>query len=267
MAFSKNQSLVAELYIASLGRSPDKGGLDYWVGELENGRKMLSEIQDAFFDTSIPEVAVRFPKGTSSKEYVENIYVNVFGRDSDKGGLAYWTSRLDLPQTDPDYLTTSTLMSTMLQIAKDPANYIDGAFLTNNLSDAETIYNNIGVNPEFSYILQNGYLTNTGTTDIILKDIGMNLDGILEMDGENFTFTLKGTIEQGFTLFSNLGNEYLESFDFPDQVISSNESFYLDDFLPASFDEDIPDVSGIINVEVSLITSMGVYVDESTLFI
>jgi hypothetical protein len=56
MAFTTNQSAVAELYIAALGRSPEMAGLDYWVGRLESTGSdalTLTQIQAAFFDINI----------------------------------------------------------------------------------------------------------------------------------------------------------------------------------------------------------------------
>ncbi|MBU3013611.1 DUF4214 domain-containing protein [Poseidonibacter lekithochrous] len=205
MAFSENQSSIAELYIAALGRSPEKSGLDYWVSELEAGRKTLIEIQDNFFDTNISEVAARFPVGTTSTQFVESVYVNVFGRASDEGGLNYWANRLDLPASDENHLSTSTLMTTMLSIAKDPANSIDGAVLADNLSDAQTSYENSLISVE------NGFIEEWINGKTLYGAFDWGLDGwtYAETSFENgivsFAQTIDGNFSENYTLTSNGG--------------------------------------------------------------
>lgn len=249
MAFSRNQQAVAELYIAALGRSPEMGGLDYWVSQLESGKKSLMEIQSSFFDINLPEVAARFPIGTTSREYVESIYLNVFERASDEGGLAYWANRLDLPQTDANHLSTATLMSTMLDIAKDPANFIDGAVLSANLATAESIYqnefnsSNNTINPpviDGNYEIQNLGL---GFTLFVEKNINTTF---FSYSYDPTTKTLIQTDSYGnieHQIFNNMGEE-IRNIDFDEngkvetiydyiynsqsQLIKANIQFYED---------------------------------------
>lgn len=136
MAFTTNQSAVAELYIAALGRSPEMAGLNYWVGRLESTGSdalTLTQIQAAFFDNNIAEVAARFPAGTTAAQYVEAIYVNVFGRASDAGGLEYWSAKIATDGAD-------SVMAQMLTIAKDPVNSVDKAYLESKITTAQTAY-------------------------------------------------------------------------------------------------------------------------------
>lgn len=136
MAFTTNQSAVAELYIAALGRSPEMAGLDYWVGRLESTGSdalTLTQIQAAFFDNNIAEVAARFPAGTTAAQYVEAIYVNVFGRASDAGGLEYWSAKIATDGAD-------SVMAQMLTIAKDPVNSVDKAYLESKIATATAAY-------------------------------------------------------------------------------------------------------------------------------
>lgn len=45
-----NAQLIENLYDQILGRAPDPGGFDYWLGELDSGRRSLQEISVAIFD-------------------------------------------------------------------------------------------------------------------------------------------------------------------------------------------------------------------------
>lgn len=221
MAFSRNQQAVAELYIAALGRSPEMGGLDYWVSQLESGKKSLMEIQSSFFDINLPEVAARFPIGTTSREYVESIYLNVFERASDEGGLAYWANRLDLPQTDANHLSTATLMSTMLDIAKDPANFIDGAVLSANLATAESIYQN-QVFTDSLILLKNGF------TEEWLN--GKTLYGAFDWGIDGWTFSettfLNGLVDFHQTIDGNFTENYILTNDGKIHVTNNEDSFF-----------------------------------------
>lgn len=83
---------VARLYRAVFLRDPDPSGLAYWVRKREGGM-LLGDIAKRF--TGSPEFQRRY-QGTSNRGFVEAVYRNVFGREGDPPGIAYWTKRLDL---------------------------------------------------------------------------------------------------------------------------------------------------------------------------
>jgi len=138
-------------------------------------------------------------------------------------------------------------------------------FFTNSGFDGNTLGFNAEEN-KISYSLKNGLLTNTGSSDIIITDIGMDINGSANFYGQNISFTMEGTIEQGFTVNSYGTNEFVPGYIFPDETISTNESFNLNDFLPDNAYEDIPNASGNMNMEITLITTTGTYTDETTMF-
>lgn len=142
MAFTTNQEIVAEYYIAALGRSPEMAGLDYWVGRLEATDETAltaAQIRDFFLDTNIAEVAERFPT-LDAATLVSSVYTNVFGRAADAGGQTYWEGRLD--GTTGTLLTMPELVSTMLAVAQDPAlsNTVDAAYVASLITAAEVSY-------------------------------------------------------------------------------------------------------------------------------
>lgn len=81
---------VARTYQAALGRTPDTGGLRYWVGRSAAGLR-LAGIAEAM--SSSPEFARRFG-GLSDRGFVAQVYRNVLGREGDPAGIDYWTRRL-----------------------------------------------------------------------------------------------------------------------------------------------------------------------------
>lgn len=121
MAFNTNQTIVAEYYIAALGRLPDQEGFDFWTGQLDAGMNS-DDLMGYFLDRNFPEVATRFPEGQTNEEFIASVYTNTFGRDADAEGLAFWTAKLDT-------LSQTEVLAEMLAIAKDPANTVDAAHL------------------------------------------------------------------------------------------------------------------------------------------
>ncbi len=83
---------IERLYEAYFLRSPDTGGRDFWVSEMQSGRLGLLEISN-FFAVS-PEFEARYASLTNA-EFVDQVYRNVFGRGADDAGFEFWTAQLD----------------------------------------------------------------------------------------------------------------------------------------------------------------------------
>ena len=77
--------------MAYYGRPGDAGGLDFWAGKLEGVDGNLKEIINEF-GTSM-EFTERFGD-LDDKELVNNIFLQLFGRDADSGGLNFYVNAL-----------------------------------------------------------------------------------------------------------------------------------------------------------------------------
>lgn len=86
---------LIRLYSASLGRSPDRDGFEYWQGQAS--QKSIERIADEFFWSSEMQGQMDKDKsGTvSDSEFIDHLYQNVLGREADQGGEAYWLGRLN----------------------------------------------------------------------------------------------------------------------------------------------------------------------------
>lgn len=82
---------VTRLYLAALGRLPDRGGLDYWTDRHRAGMRIRTIAAQFVAST---EFARRYGN-PSNADFVMLLYRNVLGREGDSGGIAYWTRRLD----------------------------------------------------------------------------------------------------------------------------------------------------------------------------
>lgn len=88
---SDHDSQVTRLYENFLGRTPDKGGFDYWVGRLDAGESLL-DVARSFADSS--EFRSVWGNPASNQDFVSLAYQKMFGRTADAGGLQYWTGEV-----------------------------------------------------------------------------------------------------------------------------------------------------------------------------
>lgn len=137
---------VTELYIAAFNRVPDTAGLAYWTDLVVKGTLTVNQVAQTF--TGTPEYQSKYPTFLTNGEYVDRIYLNVFGRAADTAGKAFWVGHLDAGT-----LTWGTVMQAMLDSAHvDPAN-TDGIRLTNQATyGVYCATNNIDVTKGTTYL-------------------------------------------------------------------------------------------------------------------
>jgi hypothetical protein len=89
--FQQQVAPVSRLYLAYFLRIPDSAGLEFWINEKLSG-KTLSEISDSFADST--EFQNTYGSLNNS-DFVDLVYSNLFDREADSAGFAYWTGQLD----------------------------------------------------------------------------------------------------------------------------------------------------------------------------
>jgi len=92
-----NSLLITQLYVGYFNRAPDPEGLNYWVGRLEAGMT-LPQIANSF--AVQPEATSTYPwlaapnLDVGIPEFITSVYQNLFERNPDPAGLAFWTQEL-----------------------------------------------------------------------------------------------------------------------------------------------------------------------------
>lgn len=81
---------ITRLYGTAFGRAPDANGQAYWERLYLHGRS-LSSIAGQF--AASPEFVATYGS-LNDGEFVRRLYLNVFDREPDAGGLQYWTNML-----------------------------------------------------------------------------------------------------------------------------------------------------------------------------
>jgi hypothetical protein len=92
------------VYKAAFNRTPDNGGLKYWIQQMDGGKK-LSEVASGFIASN--EFKSLYGANPTSDQFVAKLYNNVLGRAPDAGGFNYWVGLLNNKQID----MTSTLVN------------------------------------------------------------------------------------------------------------------------------------------------------------
>ena len=98
-------------YFGAMGRLPDEGGYNWWLGEIQAGRHTLESMAAGFVDSSeFKSLADTDSSGViSNQEFILHMYNGVFGRDPDAEGLAWWVGQLDTQaKTQPDAFISMT---------------------------------------------------------------------------------------------------------------------------------------------------------------
>jgi pimeloyl-ACP methyl ester carboxylesterase len=80
------------LYQAAFNRTPDNGGLKYWIGIMDSGTS-LQDVSSAFLLSN--EFKTLYGANPTTGEFVNRLYSNVLHRAPDQGGYDYWVGLLD----------------------------------------------------------------------------------------------------------------------------------------------------------------------------
>ena len=130
---------IASLYVGYFGRAADPDGLNYWVSQL-NGGMSLAAIANSF--AVQPEATTLYaflaaPNVGNVDAFIKAIYQDLFNRDPDAAGLAYWRAQLTQFGTPPGQMVLNiisgatgsdkTIIENKTHVAKDYAiAFVDG---------------------------------------------------------------------------------------------------------------------------------------------
>lgn len=82
---------ITQLYAGYLDRAADHGGFNFWLSQANSGASLLG-IADSFSQT--PEYLSIYG-GLGNQTLINTIYANMFDREPDAGGNAYWMAQLE----------------------------------------------------------------------------------------------------------------------------------------------------------------------------
>lgn len=103
---SQAETRVIEVYLAYYGRLPDSAGFNYWSEQLEAQGGNLAEIIQAFGVSS--EFEDRYGD-LGGETLITNIYQQLFNRDPDPAGLAFYLAKLNAGEMSLQTITLNVL--------------------------------------------------------------------------------------------------------------------------------------------------------------
>jgi len=90
---TQNAGSVYMLYQATFNRTPDAGGLGYWINAVDKGANIITNVASFFVTSS--EFVAKYGANPTNASYVDNLYQNVLHRAGDAGGITYWNTQLN----------------------------------------------------------------------------------------------------------------------------------------------------------------------------
>ena len=92
------------IYKAAFNRTPDEGGLGYWIDQMDLGKDLYS-VSAEFIGSN--EFKTLYGTNPSNDDFLTKVYSNVLGREPDIGGYAWWLGQLETnaSKTWPQVLT------------------------------------------------------------------------------------------------------------------------------------------------------------------
>lgn len=80
------------LYQAAFDRTPDAGGLGFWINAMEKDGMSLAQVAQGFADSA--EFGAMYGSKPSAANLVNTMYQHVLHRAPDSGGLDFWSKQL-----------------------------------------------------------------------------------------------------------------------------------------------------------------------------
>jgi len=87
-----NGGQIYRLYQAAFNRTPDSGGLGFWMHQMDEGMSLDSI---ASFFAGSPEFQAMYGSNLSNAALVDKLYQNVLHRAGDANGIKFWNNYLD----------------------------------------------------------------------------------------------------------------------------------------------------------------------------
>lgn len=153
---------IAAIYAGYFGRAPDPAGLDFWMTQFEaagnlpgaNEGQILADIANSFALSQ--EAQALFPfladptdaADTAVRGFVGNVFRNLFDREPDPAGLAFWTEEIQARIAAGAFVGTAIL--DIVSGARDGSEAdTDGDGETERFDDATTVANKVAAGDAF----------------------------------------------------------------------------------------------------------------------
>ena len=91
------------IYKAAFDRTPDSGGLGFWINAMDDGASLTS-VAAGFINS--PEFQQLYGANVTDRDFVTKVYTNVLDRNPDQSGYDFWLGAMGRGATRADILTS-----------------------------------------------------------------------------------------------------------------------------------------------------------------
>lgn len=117
------QQQAAAIYIGYYDRAPDPEGSNFWIGAVTNPNLSLADIATDFSTQAETQAVHPFftnPTAEEANAFITSLYLNLFNREPDADGLAFWSAALQSAIAgDPGALDVGEIILAIIEGAQD----------------------------------------------------------------------------------------------------------------------------------------------------
>jgi serralysin len=136
---------ISDLYVAYFNRAAEPEGFDFWFRGIYTDSTDLHTTARNFSESV--EYQTTYPSSLTNRQFVEQIYENLFDRGPDPGGWDFWTNGLD-----KGLVQRSDFILEIIGGAYNPDNPPDDRNLIDNKHDASLYYTGeLALQPQEGY--------------------------------------------------------------------------------------------------------------------
>jgi len=180
---------VTAIYVGYFDRAPDPVGLDFWLGQLQEGLddgrpagQVLDDISESFrlsdeaqgvFPFLAPEASVGADR-TAVEGFVTEVFDNLFDRAPDDAGLDFWTDQV-LDRLDQG-INLGDVITDIIAGARDGTDIdLDGDGSVETLNDATVVTNKLAVGEAYALSF-----VNTPAAEWTVEDDLASAQGVID---------------------------------------------------------------------------------------
>lgn len=90
----ENAGMAYRLYQAAFDRTPDGGGLEFWINYFDTNKGTLNTVSNHFIHSAEFIKTFGTEQTVSNSKFVELMYTHTLGRDYEKAGFDFWVDKL-----------------------------------------------------------------------------------------------------------------------------------------------------------------------------
>ena len=186
------QDKITKLYIAYFGRAPDWKGLDYWLGNMNDGMAaglgFNDQLKKVIYNFAVSDEAQKIYPGLQKsvldtagiQSFINGVYNNLFDRSADAEGMAYWTAAAQNYQASN--VPLGTIIMDMINGAQDTPTSLDRTLIQNKAQAAWFYANQFDLNQK-SWTVQGNAAEAVNILDGITADAASVNDVYVQIIG------------------------------------------------------------------------------------